>query len=260
MCLIAWNWQPGSATPLLLLSNRDEFYNRATEPLHWWNDPSTTSQVLAGRDGQATGTWLGISRSGRLAGLTNYRSSVPMRTDVASRGELVTNFLTDDSDALTYLQRLAARCSDYNPFNLLVFDGTTLLGLESRNGIIIAMEPGIGAVSNANFYTPWPKLTRLTKAFAARLHEGVDDSAQLLSLLYDRTLAEDDELPKTGVSLALEKALSATFIVTPNYGTRACSVVKLHTDHAEFFEESFGEKGLLGTVKKSFFYRRDGVQ
>jgi uncharacterized protein with NRDE domain len=115
MCLIAWNWQPHSATPLLLLSNRDEFYARAAEPLHWWDNTASQTQVLAGKDLQAGGTWLGVSRSGRLAALTNYRTTEPTRTDTPSRGELVAQFLQEDMPADAFLQQLAHNAAHYNP-------------------------------------------------------------------------------------------------------------------------------------------------
>jgi hypothetical protein len=167
MCLIAWNWQPDRSTPLLLLANRDEFYARPALPLHWWGPSPNGTEVLAGKDLQGGGTWLGVSRSGRLAALTNYRSTQPLRTDTPSRGELVAAFLHGDQDAPTYLEQLAQHCGDYNPFNLLVFDGHQLMGLESRNARVLRKPAGVGGVSNADFQTPWP-LTRLKAACRAR--------------------------------------------------------------------------------------------
>lgn len=250
MCLIAWHWQPASATPLLLLSNRDEFYDRPTLPLHWWEGGGTG--VLAGKDLQAGGTWLGVNSSGRLAALTNYRSTAPVRTDSPSRGELVAGFLQGTMSALDYLQALERRAHDYNPFNLLVFDGQQLLGLESRQARIVTMAPGLGAVSNADFHTPWPKLTRLQNGLHTHVLAGDTRAERVSALLHDTTLASDDTLPHTGVPMALERALSTTFIATPGYGTRACSVVHIHQDHAEFTEQSFGPAGLLDSRQTGF--------
>ena len=255
MCLIAWNWQPASRTPLLLLANRDEFYARPALPLHWWqaDDPARDrATVLAGKDLQGGGTWLGVSRSGRLAALTNYRTPEPARTDAPSRGELVAAFLEEATDAETYLQALAQRAGDYNPFNLLVFDGERLLGLESRSARLVPMQAGIGAVSNADFHTPWPKLTQLTTRLQAQMEQGTTDTPRLLGLLHDPTRAPDAALPATGVSRELERALSATFIATPGYGTRASSVVRIHQHHAEFTEQSFDATGLRTTAQQSF--------
>ena len=250
MCLIAWNWQPGSATPLLLLANRDEFYARPAEPLHHWPD----APILAGRDVQAGGTWLGVGPGGRLAALTNYRSAVPARTDAPSRGELVAGFLQSPLSAQAYLQGLQSEASTYNPFNLLVFDGQTLLGLESRGAHIVAMQPGIGAVSNADFHTPWPKLRQLSSGLAACVARGETEDEHLWPLLQSHTLAADDGLPHTGVPLELERALSAVFIATPTYGTRACSVVRVETHNVQFGEQRFGAEGAL--ERTSLFFPR----
>jgi uncharacterized protein with NRDE domain len=212
MCLIAWNWQPHSATPLLLLANRDEFYARPTLPLHWWEHSGHGSDILAGKDLQAGGTWLGLSRNGRLAALTNYRSAEPVRLSAPSRGELVANFLASQASAEDFLRPLTERCCDYNPFNLLVFDGQQILGLESRSAVVRTLQPGIGAVSNADFHTPWPKLARLAQALQSGADQETTDASRLLPLLHDRSVAPDDALPQTGVPLPLERMLSATFI------------------------------------------------
>ena len=244
MCLIAWSWQPESATPLLLLSNRDEFYQRPAEALHHWPD----APILAGRDIQAGGTWLGVSHHGRLAALTNYRSAVPVRQDAPSRGELVTDFLNSPLDAANFLQALQKHAGTYNPFNLLVYDGHTLLGLESREANIVHLRPGMGGVSNADFNTPWPKLRQLTTGLASLLDHETTDDAPLWALLQTRTVAKDAQLPKTGVPLELERALSAAFIATPSYGTRACSVVRMGKDGVRFSEQRFGVDGPLGNT------------
>lgn len=229
MCLIVWNWQPRSETPLVLLSNRDEYHARAALPMHWWaNDAALPlGNILAGRDLQAGGTWLGVSRNGRLAAITNFRSGNTGREDVRSRGELVTQFLHSRLSAAAFLQDLLSQCAAYNPFNLLVFDGTTLMGLESRHARIVLLQPGWGGVSNADFNTPWPKLHRLrTQAQALPAPHNMDAwHGQALQLLHDRTPAATHELPQTGIAPALEHALSSIFITLPHYGTRASTVV-----------------------------------
>lgn len=245
MCLIAWNWQPGSTTPLLLIGNRDEFYARPTAPLQHWAD----APILAGRDLQAGGTWLGVAPGPtgmRLAALTNYRSAMPPRSDAPSRGDLVADFLRSPQSAEAYLQSLQAHASAYNPFNLLVYDGQALLGLESRGARIVTMEPGLGAVSNANFHTPWPKLCQLSQGLADCVARGETEDKHLWPLLESRTLAKDEELPHTGITLDLERALSAVFIATKGYGTRACSVVRVGTGNVQFAEQCFGAHGALG--------------
>lgn len=254
MCLIAWHWQPASPTALLLLANRDEFYARPTQPLHWWSG----DQVLAGKDLQGGGTWLGVGRNGRLAAITNYRDPLDVRPDAPSRGELVASFLASDLSAAAFLQKLSGASAAYNPFNLLLLDGHTLMGFESRGAKTLALQAGFGAVSNAGFDTPWPKLTRLKQGLqeavsAARAGNGQDaNNAELLSLLQDRVVAPDAQLPSTGIALARERALSAAFIATPDYGTRACSIVRMGRVKADFIEVGFGAGGSIGDAQFEF--------
>jgi len=242
MCLIAWNWQPGSANPLLLVANRDEFYARPTAALHHWTD----APILAGRDLQAGGTWLGVSHSGRMAALTNYRHPAVQRSDAPSRGALVSAFLTSELSAPDYLHDLAGRAAAFNPFNLLVFDGASLLGLQSRDAQVIHFSAGVGAVSNADFQTAWPKLHRLKNGLHHLHDQGPGSDAELLALLQDRRLALDSELPDTGIALELERLLSAVFITSPHYGTRACSVLRYQPGQISFLEHSFDVQGAVG--------------
>ena len=262
MCLIAWNWQPASATPLLLIANRDEFYARPARALQWWDD----GQILAGKDLEAGGTWLGLTRTGRLAALTNYRDfsgagkASQLPADAPSRGELVTEFLNSGLSASAFLQRLASRAKHYNAFNLLVFDGTQLLGVQSRQAEIVVMHPGIGAVSNADFHSRWPKLTWLSGELQTHVNsnpachdaDSSVDAEALLSTLKNDAIAPDDALPQTGLPLARERALSAAFIASPDYGTRASSVVRIGRTQAEFVERSFDAHGELGTQRHRF--------
>ena len=259
MCLIAWNWQPQSATPLLLVANRDEFYARPARALQWWDG----GHILAGKDLQAGGTWLGLTGTGRLAALTNYRSfssatNPGQRADAPSRGQLVTEFLNSDMSAFEFLQQLAGRAHRYNPFNLLVFEGTQLLGLQSRDAKVVAMQPGLGAVSNADFHSPWPKLTWLRGALENQVNRSTDsspdsspDAEALLAILKNEAIAPDEALPQTGLPLARERAVSAAFIISPDYGTRASSVVRIARTHAEFVERSFDAQGEMGTQRHS---------
>ena len=251
MCLIAWHWQPGADSPLLLVANRDEFYDRPSGALHWWRD----APILAGRDEQAGGTWLGVSRTGRLAALTNHRSPAMMRSDAPSRGELVSGFLRSEVTAADYLSQLQDRAPLYNPFNLLVFDGTELVGLQSRDARIVTLAPGLGAVSNADFHTPWPKLSQLQRGLQDRLAQGSPTDAQLLALLHDRIPAADADLPATGIALDLERALSAAFVAMPGYGTRASSVVRYGPDQISFLEHRFDAQGAAGSSYQSFEHR-----
>jgi len=235
MCLIAWNWQPEQPQRLLLIANRDEYRARAALPLHWWGD----ANVLAGRDAQALGTWLGVNQHGRMAALTNFRCGTEPRADAPSRGQLIPAFLQSDLDAADFLDTLGDQIDRYNPFNLLVYDGQQLLGLESRHHRVVNFEPGVGAVSNADFHTPWPKLRRWRDQLARQSEIGRTDDADLFPLLQDITLAPDDQLPRTGIALDFERALSAPFVNLPHYGTRVSSVLRLGAEQHRFVEVNY---------------------
>lgn len=243
--------------PLLLVSNRDEFYDREAAALHWWGNGSP---VLAGRDLQAGGTWLGLNRDGRLAALTNCRSSTPAAVGKSSRGQLVSNFLEGTLNGSDFLDQISSTVANYNPFTLLVFDKKTLLGLESREAKVVTIEPGIGALSNAGINTPWPKLLCLKTGLKTELDQGdrrIPAIDHLRHLLHNTTIAPEKMLPKTGLAPELERALSPIFITSPRYGTRASSVVTLQRNHALFSEETYGPSGVQGRQSFTFFYAAD---
>lgn len=237
MCLIAWRWQPADATPLVLLANRDEFYARPTRVLTQWPG----SPVIAGQDLEGGGTWLGTTASGRVAALTNYRDPAMMAAGRPSRGALVQGFLESALDAGAFLAELGKYAAQYNPFNLLVFDGQTLAGCESRGEVYrqVDLSPGIDCLSNADFGSAWPKMTRLRTALTDVLAEEEASDQALLALLEDRAPAPDAQLPATGIPLDLERALSAAFIALPTYGTRASTIVRVHDDSVTMIERSF---------------------
>jgi uncharacterized protein with NRDE domain len=240
MCLIAWNWRKDRPERLLLIGNRDESYDRPTLPVHWWDD----APILAGRDLTGGGTWLGVSRTGRMAAITNHRDPNAQRPGAPTRGRLVQDFLAGHETPRDYLERVAWDAAKYNPFNLMVFDGASFLGFESRRNRIVTIEPGISGVSNADFFTPWPKLRALTDHLADmdRQSQTGDDDA-LLSLLTDRTIAPDHALPKTGIALERERVLSPAFITASGYGTRASTILRMRANGGEITEHSFDATG-----------------
>ena len=257
MCLISLNWQPGTPVPLLVASNRDEFYARPSLGLHHWPGRG----ILAGQDLQAGGTWLGLGRGVgaggegsnhiRMAALTNYRDVTSQKSNAVSRGHITTRFLTSAVSAQAYLEALSANTRLYNPFNLILFDGQDLMGFESRHARMFALPKGITSVSNADFNTPWPKLEQLRISFEQTLATEDDEALlhdKLLTLLSDDRVAPDATLPQTGIPLDRERALSAAFIRTPDYGTRACSVIRLGLDAAQFTERCFDADGFKGEV------------
>jgi uncharacterized protein with NRDE domain len=239
MCLIGFHWQPEAAERLLVLGNRDEFYDRPSASMGWWED----GRILAGRDLRADGTWMGVSRTGRFAAITNFRDPAHRKADAPSRGAIPTRFLSENGSAESFLDSLQLEAGLYNPFNLLLLDGQELWGFESRKNHGIRFQPGWHAVSNGDFDEPWPKvealLTRLAKA------GGNAENEVLLALLETSQPFEDDRLPRTGVSIEWERALSPIFIRTPTYGTRASTLIRLGRDTVAVTEQRFTaeEKG-----------------
>ncbi|MCL5042185.1 MAG: NRDE family protein [Gammaproteobacteria bacterium] len=238
MCLIAFAWQVNDQ-PLLLLGNRDEFHARPTRAAQFWTEEGH-ADMLAGKDLQAGGSWLGVTRSGRFAALTNVRAPGAQR-DGKSRGHLIHNYLTGDQDPHSYLQRLQAAAADYADFNLLVGNRMELWFFHSRDAQLLPVPPGVHGLSNASLDTPWPKTRRLCQDLADNLGAGDD---QLLTLLARHERYPDAQLPETGISRDWERMLSAAFIVSPDYGTRASTVVRLDaTGGISFRERQFNPAG-----------------
>jgi len=221
MCLIFVAWRAHPDYPLVVAANRDEFFARPAAEAGWWQDcPS----VFAGRDLEAGGTWLGLGRDGRFAGLTNFRDPQRNRDGTPSRGALVADFLRGRESTAEALARLQFEGPRYNAFNLLVSDGDSLGIYESASGSARLLEPGLHALSNHLLDTPWPKVTA-GKSRLARALRALPDDTPLCELLRDDRPAPDAELPRTGVSLAWERMLSSAFIRAPGYGTRCSTVV-----------------------------------
>jgi uncharacterized protein with NRDE domain len=221
VCLIAFDWRPGTGRPLVLAANRDEFHARPTRSLHWWRWPDGP---LAGRDEQAGGTWLAVRRDGRFAALTNVRDPAAARGE-RSRGALPVAALEASS-----LEALAddvyRRRESYGPFNLLVGDREVLWQVGTHTPPA-EVPPGLHALSNHALDTPWPKSIRAVQRLESALAAPEPDMTDLLGLLDDREPAPDEELPDTGVGRELERMLSAPFIVDARYGTRSSSALVL---------------------------------
>lgn len=238
MCLILLGWKVREDYPLILAANRDEFFERPTAPADFWEE---APEILAGRDLKAGGTWLGITRQGRLAALTNYRNPALHKPEAPSRGELVSDYLRSSRAPGAYLDALAPRAGLYNGFSLLLGDLSGLWFFSNRGGRN-ALAPGIHGMSNRLMDTPWPKVERGKRALAALLGGGGPPSPEaLLDLLADRTRPPDAQLPDTGVGLEWERVLSPLFIESPLYGTRSSTVLTVDRQGAvTFVERVFG--------------------
>ena len=241
MCLILFAQGVHPDYPLVLAANRDESYARPTAPASFWTDHPG---IYAGRDLQQGGTWLGITRAGRFAAVTNYRGSAGADS-MRSRGELVLNYLSGQESAADYLDRIKRAADSYNGFNLLLGSPAELHFFSNRGiqgGII---EPGVHGLSNHLLNTAWPKVEqgkrRVQELLKRRAQDLIDG---LFDVLAERTLAADGDLPETGVGLARERVLSPAFILSPGYGTRSSTVVLVdNKQQVTFVERRFEEGG-----------------
>jgi uncharacterized protein with NRDE domain len=223
MCLIAFAWRSHAEHDLVLIANRDEFYARPSRALHQWDGEAG---IIAGRDLEGGGSWLGVAVPARIAAVTNYRDPLDPGRDRRSRGELVQRFLETQQPAQDFARRAYAERATYRGFNLLLGDGEELWYVGSRAPGARRLDPGVYGISNALLDTPWPKLRRATEAMRAAIAQ-LDPEQVLRDAFGDRGLAPDEALPDTGVGLDWERALSPPFIRTERYGTRGTTYVAM---------------------------------
>lgn len=250
MCLIVLGRNIHPKYELILVANRDEFYARPTQVAHYWNGQS---KLLAGKDLEAGGTWIGINRYGNLAAVTNYRDPINHQKNKESRGEIPVNFLEMDTTPADYIKQLKSNATKYNGFNLLALSKETLIHYNNQKDEENVIDDGIHAISNATLDTPWPKVTRAKEMFMSII-EGDFTHDELISMMGDTQTADPEDLPETGISKDLERAVSAMCIRTEKYGTCSTTAITISkTGGIEFTEKSYpvGER-IEGIVRFSF--------
>jgi uncharacterized protein with NRDE domain len=243
MCLILLAWRAHPEYPLVFAGNRDEAYARPSAAARFWADDP---EIFGGKDLDKGGTWLGVTRSGRLAAVTNYRDGAAARTPPRSRGELAADFLRGADSPRAYLEGVAARASDYGGFTLIVTDLQRMCWISNRGGGIGEVAPGVHGLSNHLLDTPWPKVTRGKQRLSALMKANEADLvAGLLDALADRAVAADSELPDTGVGLQRERELSPAFVAGERYGTRASTALLVSRgNEVVCVERRFGARGV----------------
>jgi uncharacterized protein with NRDE domain len=246
MCLVFAAIGQHPDFPLVVAANRDEFYQRPTSAMHWWQQP----EILAGRDERSGGTWLAVSPEGKVTAVTNVRDGSDEQGR-KSRGELPVRALTTDQDSLDVtLRRERHRFGGFNLLALSVDDGWYFSNRDSHPGR--QLHRGLYGVSNHLLQSPWPKLVKLRQSFHQVLTEGRRVGAEplhkaLIKILQDDTPAPDHLLPDTGVSTETERFLSPAFIRSEDYGTRATTVVTVSRDRqVTVTEQSWGPWGQAG--------------
>lgn len=241
MCLVTLNTQDHPQYKLIIAANRDEFYERPTEQATFWQDYPF---ILGGRDLQQMGTWLGITKSGRIAFLTNFRNPSTEKADKKSRGHIVKEFLTGTDEPVAFLEQLRIHKEEYNGFNFIAGNVDSLYHYGNNELNITPLSAGTHSISNGTLEAKWPKTMKAKKV----LQEYVASTEQvavesLFQQLNDRELAEDTVLPKTGVPLDLERNLSSIFIEIPNYGTRVSTVILVTWNNEVTFVERTFQQG-----------------
>lgn len=238
MCLVLFAFDPDSRHPLVVAANRDEFYARPARTAQYWED---RPDLLAGRDLSAGGTWLGVSRTGRFATVTNFAEEGPSEAPL-SRGLLTEGFLSSHANAHEFAHGLHAGA--YRGFNLLLFDGERLVYTSNR-GHSEDLAAGVYGLANAELGASWPKVLRGRTALAAAM-AGTPDPDRLIALLADQTVPPDQELPRRGRSLELERRVAPCFIAGDDYGTRASTAVIIGRDRVTFAEQEYFARGRPG--------------
>ncbi|WP_223594358.1 NRDE family protein [Neobacillus bataviensis] len=237
MCLILFAYNVHPEYKLIVAANRDEFYNRPTAPAHFWED---SPEILAGRDLEKMGTWMGVTDQGRFAALTNYRNPKELTEGKRSRGELVADALKYDGVLENYMAMLAENNAQYPGYNLLAGDADELYYYSNIGQELQKLEPGIYGVSNHLLDTVWPKVKigkdGLSKIIGGKQEDMVEN---LFALLQYSEAASDELLPNTGVPLDLERMLSPLFIKSEHYGTRSSTIMLMSDKEIKYIERVF---------------------
>ncbi len=229
MCVAAIAWAAHPRWRMVAIGNRDEYHLRPAAPLARWD-----SGLIAGRDLEAGGTWLGVS-AGRFGLVTNLRVPGYPRPGMASRGALVTDWLEGMEPG---------GIEGMNPFNLWLADPGGLSFLTNHpKRQAMRLAPGIHGLSNGAHGDRWFKTARLEQALGDWL-QGDAEQETLFAALRDPT-------PE---SLDPEDAFSSVFIVNPTYGTRCSTVVMVDAEgNGRITERSFDAGGVVtGEVALDF--------
>lgn len=240
MCILFIAVKQHPDYPVIICANRDEFHQRPTQNMHWWTEPN----ILAGKDLQAGGTWLGLNTEGDFAALTNFRRPESFDKNKRSRGELVVQALSNST--LKTKQYLADKAIKYNDFNLVFGPLDNLQAFDSVKQKLVKLAPGFHSVSNGALDDTWPKMALGLKALKTVIAGSNLEIDALFSVMRNQVTAEQESLPVTGLSQELEMLLSSIFIVSPDYGTRSSAII-LQNNHGEvsIFENNYNNKGKI---------------
>lgn len=241
MCILFLAINQHEKYPLVILANRDEFQERSTTSARFWKE---YPELLAGRDEKEGGTWLGITKKGKISALTNYRDIPLHKEGRESRGLLVKDFLTSEISTLTYLDLLISKRESYNPYNILIGNQKELYVYNNVSNESQKLTDGFHGLSNAYLNSPWPKISRGIEHLKEYILSSELKKEELFSIMKDETKAPDELLPNTGVGLEKERFLSSIFIQNPVYGTRSTAILLFDRQNTvSFYERSYSPTG-----------------
>lgn len=235
MCLIALAINRHPEYKLVLLANRDEFFQRSTREAHWWDE---NPNIFGGKDLQEGGSWLAVSKDGKFAAITNYRDRKREIKNKISRGLILSEFMQKDVSVKDYIEKLSLTKHRYEGYNLLLGSFDKLYHYSNINDTLTPLLDGIHGLSNHLLDTPWPKVLT-AKDIMTQITSGISPFPveEAFTLFKDKKMAPDELLPDTGVGLSYERFLSPVFIDVPGYGTRATTLILVDKNNRVYFEE-----------------------
>jgi uncharacterized protein with NRDE domain len=250
VCLLFIAYKSHPRYPLILAANRDEFYDRPSQAASFWEE---RPDLLAGRDLKGGGTWLGITREGRIAAITNFRDLSAMKVNAPSRGLLVGDYLLGNDDPEAYLRDLRDRAESYSGFNIVVGSVDKLWYFSNMDSAILKIPEGLHGMCNNFINTPWPKVERAKASLGSIISEHEEPPCEaIFDVLADRSRPDDSMLPDTGVGLEWERILSPIFVETEGYGTRSSTIIMVRRDGGTTFVERVFDGKAGGCEEKSF--------
>ncbi|MBL4821948.1 MAG: NRDE family protein [Colwellia sp.] len=251
MCILFFAIKQHPKYPVIICANRDEFHQRPTQAMHWWpKNALLAADVLAGKDLQAGGSWLGLNNQGRFSALTNFRQPQLIDKNKQSRGDLVLQALAHQNEEMT--KKLAKSSSDYNGFNLVFGQLNKLRCFDSVSQKQQVLTAGFHSLCNGALDDIWPKMALGQATLAEAIKDHSLDIEQLFKLMKNGQQAQTKHLPKTGVPLNWEQLLSSIFIISPEYGTRTTNIITLdNKGNISIYDQSYNEHGEC--IKKQSF-------
>lgn len=249
MCLIFISINNHPKYKLVVVANRDEFYARNTAAADYWSDHK---EILGGRDLQAKGTWMAMTKKGKIGMVTNYRDLKNINPHAPSRGHLVSDFLLNGDDALAYLKEIHVSANHYNGFNLVIGKADELYYYSNYQTKIKKLENGFHGLSNHLLDTPWPKVQRGKEKIQSIIARDIVLPIDLFEVMRDEQIAPDNQLPDTGLEIERERALSAMFIKTPQYGSRCSTVILIDRQNNVTFSERVYDLKTFAFADKRF--------